>query len=47
MRYIAQLLIKNLWYTVSNVSTSRFAELLSDWSKRLFESKSFAKRVKI
>ena len=27
LRYIAQLLTKNLWCTVSNVSTVRFAEL--------------------
>ena len=27
LRYIAQQLIKNLWCTVSNVSTARFAEL--------------------
>ena len=27
LRYIAQLLTKNLWCTVSNVSTARFAEL--------------------
>ena len=36
LRYIAQLLTKNLWCTVSNVSTARLSELLSDWSKRLF-----------
>ena len=27
LRYIAQLLTKNLWYTVDTVSTARFAEL--------------------
>ena len=29
MRYIAQLLTKNLWCTMGKVSTPRFAELLN------------------
>ena len=46
LKYIAQLLIKNLWCTVSKVSTARFTELISDWSKWLFGSQ-VAKRLKI
>ena len=41
--YIAQLLTKNLWCTVSDVSKAR----LSDWSKRLYGSQALAKRLKI
>ena len=47
LRHIAQLLTRNLWYTVGKVSTSRFAGLISDWSKLLFGSQALAKRLQI
>ena len=47
LRYIVQLLTKNLWGSVSNVSTARLSELWSYWSKRLFESQALAKRLNI
>ena len=46
MRHIAQLLTKDLWCTVNKVSKIWFAELLSDWTKRLFGSQVLAKRLK-
>ena len=47
LRHIAQLLTKNLWCTVNNVSTTWFAKLLSDWSKQLFGSQALAKMLNI
>ena len=46
LRHIAQLLTRNLPYSVSDVSTARFAELKSDWTKRLFGSQALSKRLK-
>ena len=44
---IAQLILKNLYRTENTLSEEWFCELLSDWSKMLFESQDLVSGLKV